>query len=155
MLSEQQLAEIHAYLDGELPADKCASVEALLSESADAKQALEDAQALKQSMASAEAPKPNVDAAWQNFSKQIEAPTPRKKIIPFIVPLGAVAAVFAFALIIWFSTVNPPASTLPTSVELVGTDLEESSAIVYIDDISGWAVVWIDTEEVTEEEPAG
>lgn len=155
MLSEQQLADVHAYLDGELPADKHASIKALLVESEEAKQVFEDAQALKQHLASAEAPHPYVDIAWQNVSKQIEAPAPRKKIIPFIVPLGAVAAVFAFALIIWLSTFNPPASTLPTSVELVGTDLEESSAIVYIDDISGWAVVWIDTEEVTEEEPAG
>ncbi|WP_309387825.1 hypothetical protein [Cerasicoccus frondis] len=60
---------------------------------------------------------------------------------------GAVAAVFILASVVYLlprSSVEAHAPTTPNIVESVETDLEGATPIVFVDQESGWSVVWVD-----------
>jgi hypothetical protein len=62
--------------------------------------------------------------------------------------IGAVAAVMLLGIAVWLpfrqaGEIPPATDLLVDRVELVETDLEGATAVVYLDQPSGWTVIWV------------
>lgn len=92
---------------------------------------------------------PDATDVWAEIRSQIEKEklTSRNTLFPFPALLkwtSAAAAIIAVTLGIRFMTPEPAEIfAFQNEVEFVETDLSDSSPVVYIDEESGWAIVWI------------
>ena len=92
---------------------------------------------------------PDEERAWQDIHREIRA-TRRTAarawwhLGRWVLPLGAAAALAAVALIgpSWTDENGPPAVARAEFVEVPG----DASSVVYVDDQSGWLVVWAAAE---------
>ena len=92
---------------------------------------------------------PDEERAWQDIHREIRATRP---VAPrawwslgrWALPLGAAAALAAVAVIgpSWTDDDGPQAVARAEYVEVSG----EASSVVYVDDKSGWLVVWASAE---------
>jgi anti-sigma factor RsiW len=158
-MNDRSPDRLDAYLDGELGAGDRAAVEAWLAQDAGARAELETLRAARDAARAARAETPDLDAEWRQLSASLEAPAREetdRRVVPFPVPLGisAIAAALLLGLFVWTFRPVPDGGagraeqSFPAElVELVETDLEESSTIVYVDPESGWTVVWIEEVE--------
>ncbi|GHC03983.1 anti-sigma factor family protein [Cerasicoccus arenae] len=149
------------YFDGECPPTEKAAAEHLLREDPDAAEWL--AKMAEQQQQWRELPsvlsEDDITSDWQSLQARLftaEPETEQPKVINWMAwsrywTWGAAAAVFALASVIFLFPRSEP--SLPRSpynaVDLVETDLEGATPIVYVDKLSGWSVVWVD------ESPAG
>ena len=157
MLSDQQNAQLQAYLDDELDSTELGSVEAWISNDLEAAQTLEALRKTQTILQNTDSPESNVEVAWQDFSKKLSEPTASKPTIRFPIPQAAVAAILILGVVFWFARPSPqPINEIQIVeiVEMVETDLEDTSPIVYIDAESGWTIVWVEPAS-NELAPAG
>ena len=92
---------------------------------------------------------PDEERAWQDIHREIRA-TRRTAarawwhLGRWVLPLGAAAALAAVALLrpSWTDENGPPAVARAEFVEVPG----DASSVVYVDDQSGWLVVWAAAE---------
>ena len=92
---------------------------------------------------------PDAERAWQDIRREIRTSAPAdtrgSRVLPrWTLPLTAAAAVVAGTTAFrWFGDSTPP---LATSLEVARADFVETapntSSVVYVDDKSGWLVVW-------------
>ena len=88
-------------------------------------------------------------AHWQRFNKRLgqEKPAAREKLIHFPKYATAAAAILALGMGIWWPMRKMGDQSelqgLDASVYMVETELENATPIVYIDEPSGWTVVWV------------
>ncbi len=153
---------IAAYHDGQLPEDEVAAVEALLEEDPSARAYLELLKQMRTLLEGSESAAPELDPEWDAVAQRLEDDGhPRKVLIPFpLMAAGGLAAAFAVGLITWlaFSKHAPIPQTAQANgyageIEIIDTSMEHAYApIVYVDDESGWTVVWV--EEIEDELPA-
>ncbi|MGJ8641491.1 MAG: anti-sigma factor family protein [Opitutaceae bacterium] len=157
-MDDKQHQQLNAYLDGELSPEEIERVDCWLAESAEAREELEKLKSLQQAVRSIEVSSPPVDEQWRALGLDPEsAPQPSaKRVVAFPVWSGALAAIFIAAAVFWFSTKgiqsrSPIELSVAESVDLVESDFTASSPIVYLDDQSGWIVVWVD--EIVDDAP--
>ncbi len=151
---------LNAYLDGELEGAARAAAEAWLARDADARAELEGLRATRQAVRTAVPETPDTGVEWRKLAAKLEnagtepgAPGEDKgrTLFPFPLPLGlgAAAAALVAGLLVWLALpgtkngAGPGPDLSAGLVELLETDLEDSSTIVYIDLESGWTVVWV------------
>lgn len=139
--------QLHAYLDGELTPAERHRVEAWLAEDAEARRELDALRQIRNSVQAAPTPAPDVEAAWKALSKKLNG-SPAKRTIPFPVPLTAAAAIALLGLVLWSSFPGREPTPSPQPVVMVETDLEDSTPIVYLDEESGWTIVWVEPNTV-------
>ena len=105
----------------------------------------------------------DVDRAWSEIQAGIHAekkaatvisdshPAERPKLVRFYQWLSYSGAAAAAIVIGWLSMVlfngipsHSEADYLAAAVEYVETDIEGASSVVYVDQDSGWTIVWVD-----------
>lgn len=158
-MNEETRNRLTAWFDGELPDDS--GIEALLEKDADARAYVNELRQMRKALdgAHAEARTPAPD--WETFSSRLDeqpASSDGARVLSFPRALAAVAAVMILGMAIWIpfrqASINTRASDsewVVNSVEMVETDIENATPVVYLDQPSGWTVVWV----LDDSEPTG
>ena len=88
---------------------------------------------------------PDEERAWQDIHREIRSAHPAgvrawRGLGRWALPLGAAAALAAVALLVpsWNEEAASPMVARADYVEVAG----DASSVVYVDDKSGWLVVW-------------
>lgn len=137
--------------DGALTSTERAALESHLASCSDCREArrsLADVMEVWRTHAAA-TPPPDVERAWQDIRREIRAsrapaPSGSRKILRWSVPLGAAAALAAAIAVAPHFASNPHAEVAQLErahaeyVDVPG----DASSMVYVDDQSGWLVVW-------------
>jgi predicted anti-sigma-YlaC factor YlaD len=102
---------------------------------------------------------PDAEETWQEIRSQLDQPekTPRDNLLPFpsiIRWASAIAAVIAVSFGIRFVLQKPSLEThaFQNEVEFVESDIPDSSTAIYVDDESGWTIVWVFESQDLDEE---
>ncbi|MCM2275530.1 MAG: zf-HC2 domain-containing protein [Candidatus Didemnitutus sp.] len=152
--------------DGTLTAEQRAGIERHLAECAPCRQLQAD---LNASLAALRAEiagvtLPDVDAEWRQLQGRLREarPTPARRrrsapLLWFATPLAAAAAIaLAFVLARPFPVTEPSGVAIEPSplanlahADYVEVALGEATPIVYVDQESGWLVVWADMSDTT------
>lgn len=144
-------SKLQAYHDGELDASTREQIQAQLKTSPTARKYLQQLQTLTQTLQQPNTPTPDTEQAWAQIQPRLTTDNQPSKTIPFPKILQTAAAILLFAAISWFSynTLQPPTQNTHPAEEylLVETELEGASSIVYVDEESGWTVVWVNEPE--------
>lgn len=145
---------IQAWLDGELSGKAAAEVVELLDADPALQAHAEALRRIRQALGSAHLADPSVEAAWDAVQARLDQPAPSygSRMVRFPMALGAVAALLLLSLLIYTPQkdgdgTSPEEPGLDSAVYLVETDLENATPIVYIDQPSGWTVVWVAEQE--------
>jgi predicted anti-sigma-YlaC factor YlaD len=102
---------------------------------------------------------PDAEETWEEIRSQLDQheTVSRGNLLPFpsiIRWASAAAAVIAISLGVRFVVQEPSLETYAfhNEVEFVETDIPNSSPVVYVDDESGWTIVWIlESQDLDEE----
>lgn len=112
-------------------------------------QALLEASQGELSAAAARVVVPDEERAWQDIRRELRADRPAAmrpwwSLGRWALPLGAAAALAAVAVVgpSWTDDDGPQAVARAEFVEVSG----DASSVVYVDDKSGWLVVWASAE---------
>ena len=156
-MNSKQTEQLHAYFDDELSPTDRETVEAWLTTDESARAELESLRKLREQLRSADVSTPDVEAQWQDLQtlRNTRENDSSGALIPFP-RLAGVAALLLIGLVVWFANVSKEseapmfAQETSNAVELVESDFEDSSPIVFMDDLSGWIVIWVEEEEIIE-----
>jgi anti-sigma factor RsiW len=145
MLDLKQQEQLSAFIDGELSAEEAEAVKRLIGSNLEAQrhlEALEHSRALLASEASH--PPPTWSSLQRKFARH-HRPS-RRWGLGLLLASGALGALFLLPRPLSVPTTSPV--TASPTVDMVETDLQNSIPIVYLDQPSGWTVIWI-IEEAT------
>ena len=152
MNTELQM-RIEAWLDGELDAAAAAELSALLDSDPQARAYVDQLRKLRVDLREEASLSVSAAAAWAEFRQREAALAPDRPSSLFGIPrlLGACAAILAIGMGRWLALRDAGApgqhkasmEELANSVQLLETDIEGASPVVYIDEPSGWTVVWV------------
>jgi len=136
---------IEAWFDGEAsPEDSAKTVELLKSDS-EAKAYLETLKSVRKSLKDSY-PESTSPVSWAEVYDSVES-TEHRKVVSFPRIVSAVAAILVLGMALWYPMRQAgrevPAMSFTSSVEMVETDLEGATPVVYLDQPSGWTVVWV------------
>lgn len=151
-MNEETRNRLAAWFDGEAGEAEAARIGALLKQDAHARAYLEELRQTREALAGAHKERRSPVPEWHSFSARLDEPerAHRQTVLSFPRMLGAVAAVMVLGMAVWIpfrqasiSQSTARAELLVNSVELVETDLVGATPVVYLDQPSGWTVVWI------------
>lgn len=140
------------HLDGELSAREMTRLEAHLSACPDCRRTASEWSEIGSALrAAGPARTPDPARAWQSIHRTIrqdDGTTVPAVIRPrwrTTLPWAGLAAAAVLALAILFVPGGPGSEPSPfsSSIEFVETDLPGASTVVYLDDESGWTIVWV------------
>ncbi len=148
--------QLNAYVDDELNSEDRKAVEAWIAEDPQAFEELKRLKALSSQIKKADAVQQNTDEAWQIFSTKLTSTEPAQQaksspVVPFLASLSTIAAALLIGLLLWLAIPQSKSELISNVdsenfiVEMVETEIEDSSSIVYIDPESGWTVVWVES----------
>ncbi|MDP4611093.1 MAG: hypothetical protein NWT02_07900 [Opitutales bacterium] len=155
--------QIEAYLDRELSAEDAQAVETLLRNDTEAAQYKTQIEATRVALAESAPPIPDLDQEWQSIAEKLNSNSGAEdegpasaKTIAFPVWVSGLAAVLVVGLF-FAASMNRPAASGPLEVaqqepiELIETTIENASPVIYIDEASGWTVVWVSEDSALSE----
>jgi len=157
-MKKRDAIRLAAYFDGELGPQERANVEQWLARDPAARAALAALQRTRATIAAAEehahaTPSVDSDQAWLELRRRIAADhqtaegiaSPRRAtLLSFPRVLSAAAAVVALGIAVWWPLHHMGHSAPGVyAVDFLETDLTDSTPVIYIDEPSGWTVVWI------------
>ncbi|MGJ8650056.1 MAG: anti-sigma factor family protein [Opitutaceae bacterium] len=155
--------QIEAYLDGELSAEEVQAVETLLRYDKEAAQYSAQIEATREALAASAPPTPDIDQEWQSLADKLESNSDAiderpasAKTITFPVWVGGLAAMLVVGLF-FAAYMNRPGASGPLEVaqqepiELIETTIENASPVIYVDETSGWTVVWVSEDSALSE----
>ncbi|MEZ5277011.1 MAG: zf-HC2 domain-containing protein [Opitutaceae bacterium] len=139
------------HLDGELPEARVEALERHLSECATCRDTAAAWAGYGEAMkAGAPAPRPDPIAAWYDIRRTLrnrEESRPAETVpawwarpLPWV---GTAAALALLAVGYLSLRQTDPRPSTGTTVEYVETGLPDASTLVYVDDESGWTIVWV------------
>lgn len=148
--------QLEAWFDGELTESEATRIEAQLASDPELKAHLETLKATRRAMAGTPDAPLDVEAAWSAVEERLEQPAPSdsRKVISFPRIVATMAAILVLGMAVWMPMrkMGGPAENQEgladeSVVQMVETDLENATSIVYLDQPSGWTVVWVMEEE--------
>jgi anti-sigma factor RsiW len=152
-VKNERAVQLAAYFDGELDEGAAREVEASLQNDAAGRAFLEGLQAQRTDLSKMQAATESEDAeaAWAALESQLEEQTqPSSWLLRFPFLSGALAAAAVLVLtatIILQLPLQTPTEvddpTLTARVEYIETDIEDATPVVFLDEPSGWTVVWV------------
>ena len=153
--------KLQALVDNELPASEAAKMTARVEADPEARAFVEDLRRTREVLSSAHIRTSTREAPWESVQARMDQPDPQygNRLITFPQALTAVAALLLLSLILYVPSRTPApqgiqeTDGLDSAVYLVETDLENATPIVYIDQPSGWTLVWV--AELQEEPEKG
>lgn len=155
--------QIEAYLDGELSAEEAQAVNTLLRNDTEASQYRAQIEAMRKALAASAPPIPDLDQEWRSLEEKLKSnsdanedkPEPVKAIV-FPIWASGLAAVLAVGLF-FAAYMKSPTTSGPLEVaqqepiELIETTIENASPVIYVDETSGWTVVWVSEDSALSE----
>ena len=155
-MKKETAIRIAALFDGEADSAEQADLRALLESDPDAKAYWNSLQSLSDNLQGAHVSHADAGAHWNNLRQRLDQPAPveTEKVLYFPKFSAAAAALVALGIAIWFpgrkmdSPADLDVAGLDAAVYMVETDLENASPVVYIDEPSGWTVVWVVEQDI-------
>ncbi|HSH09951.1 MAG TPA: hypothetical protein VK995_06155 [Oceanipulchritudo sp.] len=150
-MNERTARRLEAWFDGEVSPDECASIEALLKETPEARAYIDRLTRTREALQGAHLRENVGGATWRGLEERLDNLEERHapKVVRFPQMAMAVAAVMILGMLLWLPLRQAGVAEqeepfgLESTVLMVETDLENATPIVYIDQPSGWTVVWI------------
>lgn len=159
LMKDREAEMLERVFDGEATDDEVAQAGALREHDPEAaehwRRLAESRRAVKDSVAG-ETDRIDVEEAWRQVRSQLHAETapegPRGTVVPFpgwATGAVAAAAVIVLGMLLWpvISSPTAPDGAAYTgdanAVSFVETEIPDASTIVYVDEVSGWSVVWV------------
>jgi anti-sigma factor RsiW len=156
-MNEQQTQRLQAWFDGEVSAAECAEIEALLEADPEARTFVGGLTRTREVLGGSHATKGDVEAAWNRVEARITRMDEgsSSRVLKFPQLIAVAAAVVVVGMMLWlpfrFAGQGGEAGDgLESTVMMVETDLENATPVVYIDQPSGWTVVWVMEEPLPE-----
>lgn len=156
-MNDETQQRLEAWFDGELSPAEHAEVEELIDRDDAARAYADQLVKSRELLHSAHVSKVDGDAAWESVRERLEQADRQRsaRILTFPQLVAAAAAVMLVGMGVWFPLRKmghvSEAYALESTVEMVETELEGATPIVYIDEPSGWTVVWVVEAEAVEE----
>lgn len=154
-MNDELHIRLEAWFDGEVSPGECAEIEELLRTDETARSYVAKLERMREALEGAHVAKPDGGAALESLREELDKAEWRRssRVLSFSQIVAAAAAVMLVGMGIWFPLrqmgMKDEAYSLETTVYMVETELEGATPIVYIDEPSGWTVVWV----VEAEEP--
>ena len=148
-MKEELAIQLEAWFDGELSKAEATRIKAQLESDPELRAHLETLKTTRQAMAGRPPSSFDVDAAWSTVEKRLDQPvqTDNRKVLSFPRMVATIAAVMVLGMALWMPMrkMGGEANGLAgeSVVQMVETDLENATSIVYLDQPSGWTVVWV------------
>lgn len=150
-MKKETAIRIAALFDGEADSTEKAELRALMQRDPEAQAYWDQLKELSRKLQGSHYAGIDAAAQWNAFSRRRDKANPagQKKLLYFPRLATAAAALVALGIGIWFpgrkidSTTELETGGLDHAVYMVETDLENATPIVYIDEPSGWTVVWV------------
>lgn len=148
-MKKETAIKIAALHDGELSASEEQALMRLIEEEPEAKAYLEQLQLTSKVIKGAHVQPLTASAQWNNLRQRIESDhsSDRKNLFYFPRYAAAAVAILALGMGIWWPMRKmgdqSDIAGLDTSVYMVETELENATPVVYLDEPSGWTVVWV------------
>jgi anti-sigma factor RsiW len=157
-MNEETRNQLTAWFDGQLSPAEEERMESLLKGDPEARAYVEDLERTREALKTAHANPSRRVPEWSEFEKRLDSPQARPaKVLTFPRMILTAAAVMVLGIAVWWplreASIRQSTAAdelLVQRVELVETDLEGATPIVYLDQQSGWTVVWV----VESDEPA-
>jgi anti-sigma factor RsiW len=153
-MKETDIRKIEAWFDGEATPGESRQVESLLKDDPQAKAYLEQLEASKKLLQGAHV-STSQPPEWGEVKQRAGRlhDNPARKVVSFPRAMAAAAAIVLIGMALWIPMRKAgmeavPAVSLYESVDFVETDLEGATPVVYLDQPSGWTVVWVVEEPV-------
>lgn len=155
-MNEEMEMRLAKWFDGEADPVEAREVEKLLESNAEARAALSELRRMRDAMAYSHTD-PSRVPQWSQLDRQLEKETERKAsaVLGFPRMAGLTAIIVLSGMAVWLPFRNAGEAGLDQDnplvdrVESVETDLEGATPVVYLDQPSGWTVVWILESEET------
>lgn len=147
--------QIEAYLDGELSAEDAEIIENLLCQDTEAAQYKAQIEATRAAIAASAPPTPDLDQKWQAVADKIKSDSNSQdeqfasaKSIAFPMWARGLAAMLVVGLFFTAYLKRPLVSgslevAQQEPIELIETTIKNASPVIYVDETSGWTVVWV------------
>ena len=154
-MKEELAIRLEAWFDGELSPTERFDVEAIIDQDPMAREYVDQ---LKQTRIALQVHQPRVDVsqAWEAHLDRLESAknTRSGKVFSFPKMVTAFAAIMVLGMALWLPMRKmgdlSESGGLESVVQMVETDLVGATPIVYLDQPSGWTVVWVvEAEEST------
>lgn len=149
-MNKHTAIRLAAWFDGEARPEEIPELEALIASDPEARAYLEELERTRKALREVEVPLVEEDAAWNSFRERLREADPvpsRPKVLAFPRYATAAAAILALGIGLWWPFRQagqlPAEEGLESAVLLVETDLENATPVVYIDEPSGWTIVWV------------
>ncbi|MEX0330373.1 MAG: anti-sigma factor [Puniceicoccaceae bacterium] len=155
-MNDETQQRLEAWFDGELSPQEHAEVENLIDRDDAARAYVDQLARSRELLHGAHVSKVDGDAAWESVRERLEQADRQRsaRILTFPQLVAAAAAVMLVGMGVWFPLRKmgqvDEAYALESTVEMVETELEGATPIVYIDEPSGWTVVWVVEAETVE-----
>lgn len=154
-MNDKMRIRLEAWFDGEVPSKECSEIEGILREDAEARDYIEELDRLRGTLQGAHISRLDEERAWENVRGAITQRTKHQssKVLSFPQMMAAAAAIVLVGMGVWLplrqSGFQAEGHALESSVYMVETELEGATPIVYLDEPSGWTVVWVVEPEGT------
>ncbi len=150
-MKKETAIRIAALFDGEVDSVEKAELQALIARDPEAKAYWDELEHLSGTLQGAHVSSTRSGASWEAIRQQINKPGMGSddKVLHFPKYATAAAALVALGIGIWYPSHKSDSanelelSGLDDPVYMVETDLENATPVVYIDEPSGWTVVWV------------
>lgn len=148
-MNEETRSQLNAWFDGELSPAEQQRAQFLVESDPEAKAYVEELRRTREVLKAAHAHPSHAIPEWSQFEARLERPRPAQ-VLTISRMLLTAAAVMVLGMAVWWPLRKAGIHQSMASeelhverVELVETDLEGATPIVYLDQPSGWTVVWV------------
>lgn len=148
-MNETTIKRLEAWFDGECSPKEVSAIEELLQDDPEARAYVEQLEQAREALRGAHVANIDGDAVWESFRERLDEAGHKRsaKVLSFPQLLATAAAVMLVGMGIWFPLREmgrvDESLSLENTVYSVETELEGATPIVYIDEPSGWTVVWV------------
>jgi anti-sigma factor RsiW len=150
-MNDETRSQLAAWFDGELDPAGREQVQSLIDRDPEARAYVDDLRRTREALKSAHTVSTEVIPEWSQFAKRLDSPQGRSaKVLTFPRMILTAAAVMVLGMAVWWPLRQAGMDSSTTTeemlvqrVELVETDLVGATPIVYLDQPSGWTVVWV------------
>lgn len=157
-MNDEQRQRLDAYFDDQLSSPEAERLKRHIANDPESQAYLACLEQTRQALAFAHDESGQAVPGWETVKGRRAAAPPGRFAFSSLKAGFAAAAILVAGIVLWIpfrdagvsQSVPQPAEGLVDAVELVETDLEDATPIVYLDEPSGWTVVW-----VMEDLPAG
>lgn len=150
-MDDEKRSLVSAWFDGELGPDEKQAVESLLERDPEARAYADELRQTRAALQHAHTASSKPIPEWDQFEKRLDGA--RRRRVPAMTFPRAIlttAAIMVLGIAVWWPLRQAQVRESVTSteglverVEFVETDLEGATPVVYLDEPSGWTVVWV------------